>query len=352
MPKDFYETLGVSRDVSSDDIKKAYRKLSKEWHPDKHKGDKDAETKFKEINEAYETLSDPKKKQMYDQFGSTKGPGGFGGFDFSGFNAENMGGIGDIFSQFFGGGFGQRGPRQERGRDLEVAVEIPFAEVVTGVKKKININRLVKCGECGGDGTAKDSKLIDCSECGGTGQITKTAQSILGTVQQTVLCPTCRGSGKVPEKPCGKCNGEGRAHDASTLTVDIPAGIHDGQTLRVTGQGEAGRQGTPAGTLYVHIRVMHDPKFPRDGDDIRTEVTIPVVDAILGTEVPIKTVHGDVTLKIPAGTQSGQVMRIKGKGLPVLSSGRHGDHFVTVTVEIPKKLSKKEKQIIEEWRGM
>ncbi|MBM3230882.1 molecular chaperone DnaJ [Candidatus Peregrinibacteria bacterium] len=357
MAKDYYQILGLSRDASAADIKKAYRDLSKQWHPDKHKGDKSAEAKFKEINEAYEALGNPDKKSRYDQFGTTGGPqgGGFGGFDFSGFQNGNFeGGLGDIFESFFGGGGGgaRRGARSERGRDLQIGVAVEFSDAVTGVRKTVTVERLVVCKECDGKGSAKGTQMKTCERCKGTGQITRTAQSFFGTIQQSVLCDLCKGAGKVPEKPCGTCDGQGRRRESSALTLDIPAGIDDGQTLRVTGQGEAGVRGAPAGDLYVEISVRSDKRFTRDGSDIKTDLHVRVPDAALGTDVSVETVTGKTTLRVPAGTQSGQVLRIKGKGMPVLNSSRFGDHYVRVVVDIPAKLSREEKKLMEEWRKM
>ncbi len=357
MPRDFYEILGLSRSASADDIKKAYRKLSKELHPDKHKGDKAAEAKFKEVNEAYETLSNSQKKQMYDQFGTTgNGAGGFrpgagGGFDFSGFGGNGQSfDFGDLFEGFFGGGRQQRGP--SKGADLELAIEIDFTESVSGLSRVMEFEALRPCGECKGDGAAHGSKIVTCEECGGTGQVTRTANSFFGAVQQRMQCPKCRGSGKVPEKACPRCDGTGRRRERVKVTVDVPAGIADGQTLRVRGEGSAGERGASAGDLYVHVRVRPDPRFAREGDDIHSALVITVPDAVLGAEMTVQTVHGPVTLKIPAGTQSGQMLRIKGKGMPVLQTSRHGDHFVTVTVEIPGKLSREERKLVEEWRKL
>jgi len=355
MAKDFYNILGVSRDASPEEIKKAYRKLSKELHPDKNRGSKDAEHKFKEVNEAYETLSDPKKKQMYDQFGTTGGPGGsgMGGFDFSGFQGGDFSGFGDIFESFFGGRQGgSRGPREQRGQDLEVTMTISFMEMVEGATKVISIDRFRACEECGGSGSEKGTSTVTCDECKGTGQVTKTTQSFFGAIQQSFLCPKCEGRGKVPEKQCKKCKGEGREQMRQQVSVSVPAGIHDGQSLRLRGEGSVGKHGAAAGDLYVHIRVQTDPDFIRDGDDVRTEINLPVVDAILGTQISIKTVHGDVTLKIPPGTQPSQIFRLKGKGLPVLSSSRTGDHFVIINIDIPTKLSRKERSLIEDWKKL
>ena len=357
MSKDYYAVLGLSKNASEAEIKKAYRDMSKKWHPDKHKGEKEAETKFKEINEAYEVLGNAKRKQQYDQFGTTgnaAGGGGFGGggFDFSGFQQGDMGDLGDMFSSFFGGGMGggqdRRGRRSNRGQDLQIRITIDFMDVVHGAQKHISLDKYSICKDCAGSGAEDNGKLITCSDCGGTGQITRTAQSFFGTIQQAVVCPKCQGAGQVPEKPCPTCRGEGRKKETVQVAIDVPAGIHDGQTLRIPGQGDAGAHGDASGDLFVQIRIKADAKFVRDEDDIRTDVHISVVDAVLGTEVSVETVHGKTTLKIPSGTQPNQIMRLKGKGLPVLSSSRTGDHFVTVKVDIPKKLSRQEKKLYEE----
>ncbi|PIR49060.1 molecular chaperone DnaJ [Candidatus Peregrinibacteria bacterium CG10_big_fil_rev_8_21_14_0_10_55_24] len=352
MPRDYYQILNVSRDASVEDIKKAYRRLSKELHPDKNKGDATAEQRFKEVNEAYEVLRDPAKRQRYDQFGAAgaqgfSGFGDTGGFDFSGFG----GGLSDIFESVFGGG-ATRAQRSNQGRDREVRMRIAFDEAVHGAKKSIAFEREVSCNVCGGSGIEKGSKTVACPDCSGTGQVTRTTQSFFGSIQQSVLCRRCGGSGSIPERPCASCSGEGRHRTKETITVEVPAGIHNGQTLRLNGQGDAGRQGAPAGDLYVLIAVEEDPRFRRDGDDVATQVTVSVLDAILGAEVSVPTPHGSVELKIPAGTQPSQVLRLKGKGMPVLGTSRQGNLYVTVRVEIPSKLSKKEKELLEEWKHL
>ena len=358
MAQDYYSTLGVERSASKEDIKSAYRKLSKEWHPDKHKGDKKAEDKFKEINEAYEALSDPKKKQMYDQFGTTgsgagPGAGGFGGgFDFSSFSGANGVNFSDLFEGFFGGGARGARPQEERGADREVALTISFMESVSGIQRSIRIRRLDRCSRCDGSGAEPGSGLTTCGECDGTGQVTRTQQSFFGMVRQAMLCPKCKGSGKVPEKSCKTCSGEGRIADDAAVEINVPAGIADGQALRIRGQGDAGRQGATSGDLYVRISVTPDKRFVREGDDIHTALILNVPDAILGTEIPVETVHGPMQLKIPAGTQPGQIFRIKHKGMPVLNTSRLGDHYVTVNVEIPGKLSREERRLVEEWRNL
>ena len=353
MATDFYQILGIDRDASQSDIKKAYRRLSKELHPDKHEGDKDMERRFKEVNEAYEVLSDESKRRQYDQFGRTGGPGGGqGGFDFSGFQNADFSGFGDVFENFFGGRQNRGRQQSNSGRDLEVALTITFAEMVSGIEKTILINRQRACDACSGSGVEEGSKLVTCSDCGGTGQVTKTAQSFFGTIQQNFLCQKCGGQGKTPEKPCSKCHGEGRMEAQEEVVLSVPAGIHDGQTLRLHGEGDAGKQGGAFGSLYVHIRVQSDTRFERDGDNVHSTTTIPVIDAILGSEVSIETVHGRAKLKIPSGTQPSQIFRLKNKGLPVLNTSRHGDHYVKIEVEVPSKLSRDEKKLMEEWKRL
>ncbi len=359
MVKDLYGVLGISKNASQDDIKKAYRAKSKEWHPDKHKGEKDAEQKFKEINEAYEVLSDEKKRQMYDQFGSTGGPGmgggggnPFGGFDFSSAQGANVD-FGDLFQSFFGGGgMGGRAQDMRRGSDREIEVSLDLLETVKGVHRTVTVRKLVQCEACGGNGAEPGAKLNTCDECSGTGQVTRTVQSFFGAVRQTQVCPKCTGSGKIPEKPCRTCSGEGRHKGQVDLTIDIPAGIADGQTLRLNGQGDAGARGGEPGDLYVRVYVRADPRFERHEADIQSAVGISVVDATLGTDLEVETVQGKMTVQIPEGTQPGQVLRLKGKGLPVLGTHRFGDHYLTVNVEIPKKLSREEKKLMEEWRNL
>lgn len=353
MVNDPYATLGVARDASSEDIKKAYRTKSKEWHPDKHKGDKEAEEKFKEINQAYEILTDPKKKQMFDQFGSTQNFNGGQGFNASGFSGfgNGMPDLNDLFEGFFGGR-GRRSAVREEGEDRQVEVTIDLADVLRGVEQTLTLRMLTACETCSGSGAAPGGKIVTCGECAGTGQVTRTAQSFFGAVQQRMVCSVCGGSGKVPSERCRTCSGEGRTMARHSVTVRIPAGIDDGQTLRIRGEGDAGRRKAGAGDLYVTVRVRMDGRFEREGADIRSTITIPVVDAILGSEATVETLHGPVTLSIPEGTQPGQILRIKTKGLPVLGTHRHGDHYVTINVDIPGKLSRAERKLVEEWRDM
>lgn len=355
MAKDFYEVLGIGRDASDDEIKKAYRKMAHKYHPDKASGD---EEKFKEINEAYQVLSDKSKRQQYDQFGqafngSGGGAGGFGGgaagfegFDFSGF-AGGAGGFEDIFSDIFGGG--RRGASsRDAGRDIQVDIEIDFMDVIKGVQKKINLYKSVFCDKCGGNGGEPGSDENKCGICNGTGQITRTVNSILGTFSQSSVCTNCNGKGRVFVKKCDKCGGDGVVNKDVELTVDVPVGINDGQSISISGQGEAGRNGAPSGDLFVTVHVKEDREFTRRDDNIVSNEKISFSQAVLGDKIVIKTVDGDVRIKIPSGTQSKEIFRIKGKGVPHLRGGGRGDHLVTVIVEIPKKLTREQKKLMKD----
>lgn len=355
MPKDLYRILGLQSGASIEEVKKAYRTLSKELHPDKRKGDKHAEERFKEVNEAYEVLSNPKKKQMYDQFGVTDSQGGmpFGEAGFSPFGGAGFEGFSDIFESFFGGVVGrERGRARGRGNDRETRVEIDLEEVLHGGKRTISFRRVSPCAVCRGEGGEPGSKKAKCSTCGGTGQVTRSTQSFFGVIAQSTLCHHCEGEGEVLEAPCKMCGGEGRIARVEEVTVAIPPGIRDGQTLRVQGEGDAGRRGGKAGDLYVQVHVRSDPRFERDGDDLRSELHVSLPDAILGTKKEVTTIQGSFTLSIPEGTQPGQVFRLKGKGLPVLGTSRFGDHYVKVIVEVPRRLSRRERTLIEEWKKL
>ncbi len=358
MAKDYYEVLGVSRDASKDEIKKAYRKMAHKYHPDKDTGD---EAKFKEVNEAYQVLSDDQKKSQYDQFGQTfegAGGAGFGGFDFSQFQQGaggqgfefNFGGdgMGDIFSEMFGGG----GRRSARGRDVQVDIEIGFDEVIKGAIKEVSVYKSVQCDTCSGTGGELGAKESMCGTCSGNGHVQKTMQTILGTVAQNVVCSACHGKGKTFDKKCTKCSGEGQHNEHVKETVEVPAGINDGQSIAMTGKGEAGRNGAPAGDLIVTVHVVSDSRFERDGNNIRTQKHISFAQAALGDRVDIDTVDGGVTMKIPAGTQSGEIYRIRGKGIPKLRGIGRGDHMVEVIVDVPTKLSRAEKKLIEQLRDL
>jgi molecular chaperone DnaJ len=351
--RDYYEVLGVAKSASADEIKRAYRKLALKHHPDKTGGD---DKMFKELGEAYETLSDSQKRAGYDQFGHAGAQGNpFGGGGQAGggagFNAENFdfsGGMGDIFDMFFrGGGGGQSGPR--RGRDMEVTVSLDFKEAVFGAERTLNIELDDVCDRCNGKRAEPGSKLKTCNICNGSGQVTRTQQTILGAIRQTAVCDTCGGQGQIPDVVCTKCKGRGRVHRNKQLTVKIPAGVDNGATIRMTNQGEASPNGGPKGDMYVHVRVKSTKEFVRDGYDIRTVGKISMAEAVLGTTGEVMTVDGVVNLKIPAGTQSGKVFKLTGKGVPHVNSARRGDHLVTINVEIPTKLSPKQRMLMEQF---
>lgn len=349
--RDYYEVLGVSKSASADEIKRAYRKKALELHPDRQSGD---DTKFKELGEAYEVLKDPQKKAQYDQFGHAAAFGagaqagggfnaqGFGGFDFGGFD------MGDIFSQFMGGGFGGTQTRTRRGRDLEVGVDLSFEEAVFGVERELAYELQDECDRCEGTTAEPGTKLKTCPTCHGSGQVTTTQQTILGSIRQTRTCNTCQGVGQVAEKPCTKCHGRGVIRRSKKVTVKIPAGVDHGNTIRVTGMGEA-VQGGSRGDLYVHVRVKADKRFHRQGQNIISEATIPMAEAALGTEIPVETVDGAVKLKIPAGTQSGKIFKLSDRGVPYPNGRGRGDHLVNVTVETPTKLTARQRQLLEEF---
>lgn len=352
---DFYKTLGIEKGATDEEIKKAYRKLAHKYHPDKAGGD---EEKFKEINEAYQVLSDKTKRAQYDQFGQTfngagGAGGGFSGFEgFSGFGQEGFGGFSgsggweDVFSDIFGGR--SRATHQEVGRDIQTDIEISFEEMVKGVKREIKLYKNVTCEVCGGTGGAPGSKEETCSDCHGSGRIRKSIRTILGTIAQETVCDKCKGRGKVYSEKCKKCSGEGVHKDEKIISIDVPAGISNGQTISVRGEGEAGKQGAPSGDLFVNVYVKKHPKFIRNEDDIVSEESISFSQAVLGDKIEVETIEGMVSMKIPPGTQSGEIFRIRHMGVPQLRGGGRGHHLVKIKVAIPKKISHKEKELIIE----
>jgi len=357
MANDYYSILGIPKSASAEEIKRAYRKLAHQHHPDKDKGN---EAKFKEINEAYQVLSDPAKRSQYDQFGSAftngaRGQGAGAGFNPQDFDFSNFTrGFGfegedpfDIFSNIFGGGGGRRS-RRERGVDLEYGLILSFEEAVFGVEKEIQIEKTDKCEHCNGSGTEPGSKISTCPKCHGQGQIRVMRRTIFGQMQTATNCDECEGSGKVAERSCAVCKGSGQKRRVKTLKVKIPAGIDDGQRIRVSGEGEAGYKGSNFGDLYLSIQVSPSRQFRRDGPTLFSDISISVYQAALGTEVEVPTVDGRVKLKIPAGTQSEKVFRLKGKGAHILNSSGRGDHLVTVHVATPTKLTKKEKELFKQ----
>ncbi|MFB6469404.1 molecular chaperone DnaJ [Cytobacillus sp. Hz8] len=346
--RDYYEVLGVSKTASKDEIKKAYRKLSKQYHPDINK-EPDAEEKFKEVKEAYEVLSDDQKRAQYDQFGHTDPNQGFGGFggegDFGGF-----GGFEDIFSTFFGGGSRRRDPNAPRqGADLQYTMTISFEDAVFGKETDIEIPREETCDTCNGSGAKPGTKPETCKHCNGTGQINIEQNTPFGKIVNRRTCHYCNGTGKEIKEKCSTCGGTGTVKKRRKIHVKIPAGIDDGQQLRVAGQGEPGVNGGPSGDLYVVFHVRSHEFFERDGDDIYCEMPITFVQASLGDEVEVPTLHGKVKLKIPAGTQTGTKFRLKGKGVPNVRGYGVGDQHIIVRIVTPTKLNESQKQLLREF---
>lgn len=351
--RDAYEVLGISKSATQDEIKSAHRKLAKKYHPDINK-EPGAEEKFKEVQEAYEVLSDENKRAKYDQFGwagvDPQQAGGFGG------GAEGFGGfggfedLGDIFSSFFGGGRSRssranNGPA--KGRDRLKNVSIDFMDAVKGKTLNLNLSYYEVCSHCHGSGAKSASDVETCSRCRGTGRVVTTQQSIFGTIQQESVCPNCGGKGKVIKNKCEKCNGEGYTAVKNTIEVKIPAGISNGQQLRVSGKGDKGINGGPCGDLYIEVEVSSHPFFKRDGNDIHVTVPISAIDATLGKVVDVPTVYGDVALSIPEGTQPEQTLRMRGKGIKDIRTGNPGDQYVHIDIKIPNKLSKEEKELYQ-----
>lgn len=347
MSKDYYKILGIEKNASKEDIKKAFRKLAHQYHPDKKEGD---EAKFKEVNEAYTVLSDDQKRQQYDTFGSAGPQGfggqGFGGFDFSGFNQNGQGfefDLGDIFGEFFGGG---RRERTRRGRDISIDIEISFKDAVFGVDKKIHVTKTSKCTVCNGSGGKPGTSMKTCPTCNGNGKIQETKRSFMGTFSTTRACTECHGTGQVPKEKCEECKGAGVLHREQEITVKIPPGMEDGEMVRLSGMGEAIPQGTP-GDLYIKVHVEDHPVFAKEGFNLVTDLTIKLTKALLGGEEKIETLDGDITLKIPEGVTHGEILRIKNKGVPN-EKGKRGDLLVRINIEIPRKISRSAHKLIEE----
>lgn len=355
--RDYYEVLGLSKDASDDEIKKAFRRVAIEHHPDRG-GD---EAKFKEANEAYEVLKDPAKRQRYDQFGhaGVGGAAGGGGNPFAGFGGMGSDqeihfdfgdlGLGDILGSFFGGGTpggGRSGKREARGNDVETVIELTFEEAVFGVEREIKLNLKDICSHCKGTTAEPGHELKTCDTCKGSGQVVQAMRTVFGDIQQAKTCPTCKGFGKVPEKACTVCKGAGTEKRAQHIPLKIPAGIDDGATIRLREHGEAVAHG-PKGDLYVHIRVKPHKHFTREGELILSEAHIGMVDAALGAEIEVATVDGPVSMKIPAGTQSGTDFKLSGHGVPKLRSDTRGAHIVTIVVDTPTKLSKQQIELLQ-----
>lgn len=345
--RDYYEVLGVGRQASADDIKKTYRKLALQYHPDRNPGDKHAEEKFKEAAEAYAILSDPEKRAQYDQFGHSLGSYGFQGFEgfadtFSGFGDI----FGDLFEDFFGVGRGSGGRRGRRGADLQVEVEIELADVLTGREVKIEVPRRENCGECQGSGGEPGSKKTPCRECGGRGEI-RMSQGFF-TLRRT--CPACQGEGQKIDKLCHRCKGEGRVREKRSLKIKIPAGIEQDSRLKLTGEGESGDRGGQRGSLYVHIQIKPHPLFERHGGDLYCEMLIPYTSAALGGEITVSTLEGETKLKIPAGTSAGKIFKIPAKGVPSIENpSARGQQLVRIDIEVPEKLNDEERKLLQEY---
>ncbi len=355
--RDYYEVLGVDKSVSDDELKKAYRKAAKKYHPDLNPGDKEAEQKFKEVNEAYEVLSDKEKRARYDQFGHAgvdpnygAGTGGYGG----GFTGD-FGDLGDIFSSFFGGGFG--GGRQSnpnaprRGNDTAAAVNLSFEEAAKGCRKTVKVTKIDNCKECGGSGAEKGSTPKTCPVCHGTGQVSATQRTPFGVMQTQKVCDNCHGRGKIIDKPCHTCAGKGRIRHTVEQTVDIPAGIDDGQVINLRG-GDAGANGGPAGDLRINVNVRPHPIFERNGYDVYCEIPITFAQAALGDEIVVPTLDGKVKFTIHEGTQPGDEFKLRGKGIQRLNYAGKGDEYVKITVEVPRDLSKAQKDKLREFDGV
>jgi molecular chaperone DnaJ len=358
--RDYYEILGVTKTASADEIKKAYRKIALKYHPDRNPGDKDAEEHFKEAAEAYDVLSNPDKRAQYDRFGhagmSGAGAGGFGG---GGMRMEdifqNFGDIfgDDMFGSFFGGG-GQRGGggrRGTRGANLRVKLKMSFADIANGANKKIKVKKYIPCNTCSGSGAKDKGSIQTCGGCGGSGQVRRVTNTFLGQMQTVTTCPTCNGEGTQITSKCGNCKGEGRVFGEETLSLDIPAGVQEGMQLSMGGGGNAGERGGPPGDLLIVIEEEKHPHLRRADMDVIHHLHISFPDAVLGTSVEVPTIDGKAKIKIPAGTQSGKIFRLKGKGFPAFQSYEKGDELVEVNVWSPQNLSDDEKNMLEKMRG-
>ena len=357
MSKDYYQILGVNRSASKEEIKKAFHRLAHKYHPDKKGGD---ENRFKEANEAYQTLADDRKRAQYDQFGDAAGASGFGGnpgsgfdFDFSNFTGGNGQGfsfdLGDIFGDFFGGGRSTSSRQAQRGRDISVDIQISFADAIFGTGRNVLINKIGVCDTCAGSGAEKGSALKPCATCNGQGKLNETKRSFLGTFTTARVCDNCHGSGKVPEKLCSACGGYGTIKKTEEVRIRIPFGIENGEMIRMSNQGEAVTHGV-AGDLYIRIHVDKHPTFRRDGANLLMDLNVKLTDALLGTDYKIKTLDGELTVKIPAGISSGEILRVRDRGVPV-SANRRGDLMIKVKVSTPTKFSHQAKKLIEELRG-
>ncbi len=354
MSKDYYQILGVDRSATQDEIKKAYRRLALKYHPDK--GENGSEQKFKEVNEAYQALGNEGKRRQYDQFGQTfEGAGagpGFAGFDFNNFRTEDFtgfGDFGDIFETFFGGrGARRRNPADiRRGNDLETIIDVALRDTIFGDTKEASIHREAECDDCRGTGSST-KKQTACSKCGGKGQIDITRQTMLGAFRQVKTCTDCKGLGEVPESVCRSCRGDGRNKKIEKIKIKIPAGIDNGQTIRMSGKGNAGWRGGGAGDLYVTVNVLPDKEYTREGFDLHKTLTVPFTKAVLGGTVKVPTFYDSISMKIPPASKAGDVLRVRDYGVPKVNSGNKGDLYLTLDIEVPKRLTLKQRRLLEE----
>lgn len=368
--KDYYKILGVNKNASDAEIKRAFRTLAQKYHPDKSGGNAE---KFKEVNEAHQILSNPEKRKMYDQYGSAfeqaQARGGVSGFDNFGdwaswaqatqgsdqrINVEDLGfgDLGDLLGDLFGSGRRSGRGTVRQGRDINIELSVEFREAIFGTERNIRLDKYLKCDKCNGSSAEPGSKIISCSQCNGSGQVIRTQSTFFGSFHTASICTQCQGQGKIPEKRCSKCRGQGRVRGSSEIKIKIPAGINNGQSIKVSGQGETGETGAPEGDLYITVLVRTDPEFIRKGYDIFYEQGISISQAVLGGKIEVKTLDGSVKLKIPSGTLSGQQFRLKGKGVPRLSireiSTTRGDLIVTVKIKVPKKLTRNQKKLFEQ----
>lgn len=351
--KDYYATLGLDKNCSEEDIKRAFRKLALQYHPDRNPGDKAAEERFKEINEAYQVLSDSDKRAQYDQFGTAdfNGQGGFGGFDFGGFS--DMGGFGDIFDTIFGGGFGGfssgRASGPQRGADLQYTLNLTFEEAAFGVTKEVDISRNEECSRCGGSGAKPGTRPQTCDRCGGTGQVKIQKKTAFGSFVTVSTCDRCGGKGTIIKEACTECHGSGRVRKRKKITIKVPAGVDTGNTIPLRGEGEPGTKGGARGDLYININVLPHKIFRRDGYDVICEIPISFPQATLGAEIDVPTIDGIINFTVPEGTQSGSVFKLKGKGIPRIRGYGRGDELIKVIVEVPKKLNEKQKELLRQF---
>lgn len=351
MSKDYYKILGVQRSASPEEIKAAFRKLAHQHHPDKKGGSTE---KFKELNEAYQALSDAEKRKQYDQFGTTfehaQAHGGFGAGPFGGFGGVefNMGDLGDVFGDVFG--FGRASPRRRsrRGRDIQVAIELSFKEAAFGIERDVRVSKIAVCDVCAGTGAEPGTKLATCEHCGGRGEMTRSERTIFGSFATATVCSACGGAGEIPERTCKQCHGRGSYKKEVALSVKIPAGIDDGESVRLHGQGEAGERGAAAGDLYITVHVQPDAQFERRDDHVFSRAPIPFTVAALGGTVEVPTLDGVVALKIPEGIHGGTELRLRGKGIPRVRGSGRGDHIFVVDVVVPKRLTREQKKLLEE----